>query len=102
MTEPWDAISPALHADKAAIPILIIHGQDDTVVRFDQSQEMADALRRAGKSVEFVTLKSEDHWLSRGETRLQMLSAAVAFVEKNNPPDRGPLTGASGAAAALP
>ncbi len=93
-----DAISPALHADRAAMPILLIHGKDDTVVPFDQSREMADALKRAGKPVDLVTLKSEDHWLSRGETRLQMLTAAVDFLEKNNPPDK---PGATPAAAAL-
>ncbi len=81
-----DEISPALHADKAAIPILIIHGQDDTVVSPDQSKEMAASLQKAGKTFEYVTLKGEDHWLSRGETRIQMLKAAMAFVEKNNPP----------------
>jgi dipeptidyl aminopeptidase/acylaminoacyl peptidase len=45
------------------------------------------ALKRAGKSVEFVTLKHEDHWLSSGETRLQILEASVAFLKKNNPPN---------------
>jgi dipeptidyl aminopeptidase/acylaminoacyl peptidase len=79
-------ISPASHADRVTVPVLLIHGQDDTVVPFEQSQLMADALRRAGKPVEFVVLKSEDHWLSRGETRLQMLQATMDFVEKNNPP----------------
>jgi dipeptidyl aminopeptidase/acylaminoacyl peptidase len=69
------------------VPILIIQGQDDTVVPYSQSQAMADALKRAGKPYEFITLKSEDHWLSRGETRLQMLQASVAFLQKNNPPD---------------
>lgn len=82
-----DALSPALHADKAAMPILLIHGQDDTVVPYEQSTQMAAALKAAGKPVEFVTLKSEDHWLSRSETRLQMLSAAAAFLEAHNPPD---------------
>jgi dipeptidyl aminopeptidase/acylaminoacyl peptidase len=82
-----DDLSPALHADKAVIPILLIHGKDDTVVNFDQSAEMLKALKRAGKSAELVTLKGEDHWLSRGETRLQMLTAAVDFLEKHNPPD---------------
>jgi dienelactone hydrolase len=80
------AISPAQRAGAAQIPILLVHGKDDTVVPYEQSQIMADALRRAGKSLEFVTLKSEDHWLSRGETRLQMLEAVVTFLEKNNPP----------------
>ena len=81
------AISPARLADKVDIPVLLIHGKDDTVVRYDQSQAMADAMRRAGKAVSFVTLDGEDHWLSRGATRLKMLTETVAFVEKNNPPD---------------
>jgi dipeptidyl aminopeptidase/acylaminoacyl peptidase len=80
-------ISPAAHADRAAIPILLIHGDNDIVVPYEQSRIMADALRRAGKSIKFVTLKSEDHWLSLGDTRLQMLQATMDFVEQNNPPN---------------
>jgi dipeptidyl aminopeptidase/acylaminoacyl peptidase len=80
-------ISPARLAAKVDIPILLIHGKDDTVVRYDQSQAMADALKKAGKPVNFVTLDGEDHWLSRGATRLKMLTETVAFVEKHNPPD---------------
>jgi dipeptidyl aminopeptidase/acylaminoacyl peptidase len=48
---------------------------------------MFNALRRANKDVEFVTLQHEDHWLSRSETRLQMLQASVAFLRAHNPPD---------------
>ncbi|WP_454760991.1 alpha/beta hydrolase family protein [Caulobacter segnis] len=80
-------ISPAKLADKVEAPILLIHGKDDTVVRYDQSQAMANALKKAGKPVNFITLDGEDHWLSRGATRLKMLSETVAFVEKHNPPD---------------
>lgn len=47
------------------------------------------ALQRAGKPVQMITLPGEDHWLSTGETRLTMLKAAVAFVEKYNPADAG-------------
>ncbi len=50
------AISPARQAAKVDIPVLLIHGKDDTVVRYDQSQAMADALKKAGKPVAFVTL----------------------------------------------
>ncbi|HEX7948661.1 MAG TPA: S9 family peptidase [Phenylobacterium sp.] len=80
-------ISPVAHVDKVTIPILLIHGKDDSVVPLEQSQIMADALRKAGKPVELVVEKGEDHWLSRGETRLAMLQATMAFVEKNNPPN---------------
>jgi dipeptidyl aminopeptidase/acylaminoacyl peptidase len=80
-------ISPAAHADRATIPILLIHGDNDIVVSYEQSLVMANALRRAGKPFKFVTLKSEDHWLSLGDTRLQMLQATMDFVEHNNPPN---------------
>lgn len=79
-------LSPAALADRVEIPVLLIHGKDDTVVKFDQSQIMADALKRAGKSVELVVLQGEDHWLSRGDTRLLMLQSLAAFLEKYNPP----------------
>ena len=80
-------ISPARLADRADAPILLIHGLDDSVVPISQSQEMERELKRAGKRVEFVQLKGEDHWLSRDETRRAMLTAAVAFVAKYNPAD---------------
>lgn len=82
-----DAISPIKHVDKVSIPILLIHGKDDTVVPISQSEDMADALKAARKQVEFVQLDGEDHWLSKSETRLQMLKATVRFLEANNPPD---------------
>jgi dipeptidyl aminopeptidase/acylaminoacyl peptidase len=69
------------------VPVLLIHGKDDTVVPFEQSQLMYDALHSPGKNVQLVTLKNEDHWLSRSATRLQMLEASVAFLRAHNPPD---------------
>jgi dipeptidyl aminopeptidase/acylaminoacyl peptidase len=82
-----DAIAPTRQAAKAYAPILVMHGKDDTVVYHQQSVDFVRALQAAGKPVEFVTLDGEDHWLSRGSTRLNMLQRAVAFVEKHNPPN---------------
>jgi dipeptidyl aminopeptidase/acylaminoacyl peptidase len=50
---------------------------------------MYDAMRHARKDVQLVTLKHEDHWLSRSETRLQMLETSVEFLRARNPPDPG-------------
>jgi dipeptidyl aminopeptidase/acylaminoacyl peptidase len=82
-----DTLSPTRLAAQASSPILLIHGKDDTVVPYAQSADMAKALQGARKPVEFVTLRSEDHWLSSAETRLEMLSSAVTFLEKHNPPN---------------
>jgi dipeptidyl aminopeptidase/acylaminoacyl peptidase len=80
-----NAISPIEHVSAVTAPVLLIHGRDDTVVPYEQSDVMAAALKHAGKSVELVPLKHEDHWLSRSATRQQMLEASVAFLQKNNP-----------------
>jgi dipeptidyl aminopeptidase/acylaminoacyl peptidase len=81
-------VSPVTFADRADAPILLIHGKDDIVVPFSQSTDMLNALKRAGKPAELVTLAGEDHWLSKSATRLTMLKAAVAFVEQHNPADK--------------
>ena len=81
------AISPIEHVAAVTVPVLLVHGRDDTVVPYEQSDVMLSALKRAGKSVTLVTMKHEDHWLSRSETRLQMLQATVDFLKANNPPN---------------
>jgi dipeptidyl aminopeptidase/acylaminoacyl peptidase len=81
------AISPAQQAGRFDAPILLIHGQDDTVVQIEQSQILFDALRGAGKPAEFVSLPGEDHWLSTSQTRQAMLNASVGFLLKYNPPE---------------
>jgi dipeptidyl aminopeptidase/acylaminoacyl peptidase len=80
-------ISPLAHAANVAAPLMLIHGKEDTTVPYEQSAMMAKALEKLRKPVEFVTLAKEDHYLSRSETRLQMLTASVAFLRRNNPPD---------------
>jgi len=82
-----DEISPIKHIDRVTVPVLLIHGKYDTVVAYEQSEFMLKALQKANKPVELVTLKKEDHWLSRSETRLLMLQSSIAFLKANNPPD---------------
>ncbi len=61
---------------------------------------MEKALQAAGKPVEWLTLPGADHWLLRQETRVAMLKASVAFVQKYNPADPAPQTVASSVTAA--
>lgn len=85
--ELFDEYSPRDQAATADAPILLIHGRDDTVVPFNHSEKMAAALKGVGKPYKLVELAAEDHWLSRPETRLQMLREAVDFVQQHNPAD---------------
>lgn len=80
-------VSPLRFAARVTMPVMLIHGRDDTVVAYEQSQMMAGALHEAHKTVEFVTLDKEDHWLSHGDTRLKMLQSGLDFLAKYNPAD---------------
>jgi dipeptidyl aminopeptidase/acylaminoacyl peptidase len=82
------AYSPAKLAARADAPILLIHGKDDTVVPISQEEEMARALRAAGKTVDVLILPTSDHWIGNGSeaNRAAMLKAMIAWIEKYNPP----------------
>jgi dipeptidyl aminopeptidase/acylaminoacyl peptidase len=73
-------ISPVNLADRVRIPILLMHGTDDTVVPIDHSRRMQRALQGAGKDVRFVELRGDDHWLSDAATRIQMLEEMEGFL----------------------
>jgi len=79
--------APAPTPVAGSAPLLLLHGTEDTVVAPEQSERLAKAFLAAGRPAEFISLKDEDHWLSRGETRKAALTALVAFLEKHNPPN---------------
>ncbi|GJL90809.1 S9 family peptidase [Hyphococcus sp.] len=76
------AVSPASIAKQSGAPILLIVSKDDVVVQPYQSTQMRDALRRAGKPVEFVEMKGEDHWLSTAAARTEMLQRSIEFIDR--------------------
>lgn len=77
--------SPVDLADQFTPPVLLLHGDEDQVVIIEHSERMERALRKADKPVKFVVLEEEDHWLSRAETRLQLLQEIDAFLTKHMP-----------------
>ena len=82
-TRKLNAISPARNASAFKAPVLIIHGEDDTVVPMRQSVKMHNVLKRANRSVELIRLSGEDHWLSDSATRLATLRAVSDFVDEH-------------------
>ena len=78
-------VSPVNFADQVEAPVLLLHGDDDTVVDIRQSKLMERALKRADKSVKLVTLKGEDHWLSVQETRVELLREIEGFLAQHMP-----------------
>ena len=76
------AVSPALHADRIRIPILLVQGRKDYTVPDTQTEEMAGALLQAGKTEQTIYLPEGDHYLSRRADRLVVLNALDGFLGK--------------------
>ncbi len=72
--------SPARRVDDIRIPVLLMHGDQDTVVEIDQSEKMAKQLRRNGKDVDFVVFEDGDHFLSLYKNRLRYLVEVEGFL----------------------
>lgn len=77
------AFSPARAADRVKAKVMLMHGVDDTVVPYMQSEFMETALKRARAPFELVQLKSEDHWLSRSPSRIEMLAQLDRFLDES-------------------
>lgn len=78
--------SPAHNASAAArTPILLIHGEKDTVVPLEQSERMAKVLKERNSPHEFIVLPDENHYLTRPATRTQTLEALERFLAQHLP-----------------
>lgn len=78
-----EAASPSNSVDAIQIPILLIHGTQDSVVPYTQSTWFAKVLEDHGKTYELVNLQGEDHWLSASATRLQAMQATATFLARS-------------------
>lgn len=81
-----DSVSPLKQVDRLRVPVLIVHGDADRRVPYNQSSLYAAALARAGKPHEFHTYPKEGHDLSSMENFKDWLDRLEAFLVKNNPP----------------
>nr|WP_243846446.1 alpha/beta fold hydrolase [Rhizomicrobium palustre] len=78
-----DAVSPALHAGKIKVPVLLVHGTADATVRISQSERMASALEKAKKKVTFIKVDKETHYLQTAPSRILWLTELEKFLKAN-------------------
>jgi dipeptidyl aminopeptidase/acylaminoacyl peptidase len=74
--------SPLRHVDRIQAPVLLVHGDLDANVAFRHSQKMADALKAAGKDVEFLQYKGLDHQLRDSTVRAELLTHMAQLLDR--------------------
>jgi dipeptidyl aminopeptidase/acylaminoacyl peptidase len=63
-------------------PLLIMHGEQDPQVPPQESQQFVAALKKAGKTYEYVTYPHEGHGFQQPEHRLDSYKRQIAFLDK--------------------
>ncbi len=71
--------SPIHFTDRLSCPIILFQGLDDKVVPPNQSQMMADAVRKKGLKVRYVTFEGEQHGFRKAENIIRALDEELAF-----------------------
>jgi dienelactone hydrolase len=71
-----DEASPARHSASFKVPVLLVHGDNDTNVGVNESRLMNARLKAAGKQVRYIEFKGLDHQLDDTAARTKMLTEA--------------------------
>ena len=78
--EQLAATSPALHADNIRVPLLIAQGANDPRVNKAESDQMVEALRQRGITVEYMVKDNEGHGFHNQENRFDFYRAVEKFL----------------------
>jgi len=74
-------ISPLFHADQITKPLLVIQGANDPRVLQVESDELVEAARANGATVEYVLFPDEGHGFQKRENRITASEAYVSFLD---------------------
>lgn len=70
------------NADKINTPLLLLHGTADTNVPIGESIQLYNALRILGKTVEFIRVDGEDHFIADVPKRILWHNSIMAWFER--------------------
>ena len=79
--EAWLRGSPIARIDRVVAPLLIATGERDERVHPRQSAELVDALRRLGKTFEYVTYPTEGHGFLRAGPQIDFYRRVERFLD---------------------
>jgi dipeptidyl aminopeptidase/acylaminoacyl peptidase len=79
MKRLYEERSPIHHVDRLVCPLILLQGLEDKVVPPNQSQMMADALRRKGRPVAYITFAGEQHGFRKAENIIRSLESELYF-----------------------
>jgi dipeptidyl aminopeptidase/acylaminoacyl peptidase len=76
------SISPIHKVDRIACPLMVVHGANDRRVPIGEAEQIVQALRDRGRTVEFLRYEDEGHGLTKLKNRLDAYPKVVAFLDR--------------------
>ncbi|HET19507.1 MAG TPA: S9 family peptidase, partial [Chromatiales bacterium] len=74
--------SPVHFVARASFPLMIQQGSEDPVVPRNQATAMVEALRKAGKTVDYVEFEGEGHGFKKAENIVASVEEELGFYER--------------------
>ena len=75
--------SPATYLHNIACPMLVLQGRNDPRVIEQESREVVEQLRKAGKEVEYKVFENEGHDVLKYENKVACYNLITEFFKKH-------------------
>lgn len=73
--------SPVFHVDKIKAPLFVAQGAKDPRVNINESNQIVEALRKRGVTVEYMVKENEGHGFHNQENRFEFYQAMEKFLK---------------------
>ena len=80
------ATSPVLHADKIKTPLFVAQGAKDPRVNKAESDQMVEALKKRGVTVQYMVKDNEGHGFHNEENQFEFYGAMEQFFGQHLKP----------------
>jgi dipeptidyl aminopeptidase/acylaminoacyl peptidase len=77
------ANSPVFHIDKIKAALFIAQGANDPRVNQDESDQMVEALKKNGVTVQYMLKEDEGHGFYNEENKFDFYNAMTEFLDEN-------------------
>lgn len=81
-SQNYDEVSPLKHAASINAPVLLMHGTADERVPIEHGLKMAEALKQANKTYEWIPFEGEGHSLQRLDSETFLFQQMLGFLDK--------------------
>ncbi len=75
--------SPISKVDRIKTPLMVIHGKRDPRVPYTEAEQLVEALKKRGATVEYKLFDDEGHGISKLKNRLIVYPLVADFLDKH-------------------